>query len=180
MTLHWNEFASKLEDFIEHEFDWQDWIKFLRRYSKTVVKEKKGEVPLFNAAIFDPSINPKSGYRTQENFCFSSMLVLDFDNGKISPEKFEDVFWHKAGKGLKRSFIICNSFSRSPEQPNRFRVMFLYKKPALSIGEHKAVLNSIVARLESEGFSEKEMGLDRQCKSGVQSFYHALHESGAS
>jgi len=33
------------------------------------------------------------------------------------------------------------------------------------------VLNSIVARLESEGLSEKDMCLDRQCKSGVQSFY---------
>ena len=171
VTLHWNEFASKLEDFVEQEFDWQDWIKFLRRYSKNPVKKKKGEVPLFNAAIFDPSINPKSGYRTQDNFCFSSMLILDCDNGNLSPEKFEDIFWHKAGKGLKRSFIICNSFSRSPEQPNRFRVMFLYRRPAISIAEHRAVLDSIIARLESEGFSEEETGLDRQCKSGVQSFY---------
>ena len=171
MTLHLSAFATKPEEFIEHELDWQEWIKFLRRYSKTVVKEKKGEVPLFNAAVFDASINPKVGYRTQENFSFSSMLVLDFDNGNLSPEKFEDIFWHKAGKGLKRSFIICNSYSRSLEQPNRFRVMFLYKKPARSIGEHKAVLNSIVSRLESEGFSEKDMSLDRQCKTGVQSFY---------
>src|SRR5208337_2570828 len=161
----------KLEDFVEQEFDWQDWIKFLRRYSKNPVKKKKGEVPLFNAAIFDPSINPKSGYRTQDNFCVSSMLILDCDNGNLSPEKFEDIFWHKAGKGLKRSFIICNSFSRSPEQPNRFRVMFLYRRPAISIAEHRAVLDSIIARLESEGFSEEETGLDRQCKSGVQSFY---------
>ncbi len=99
------------------------------------------------------------------------MLVLDFDNGKLSPEQFEDIFWRKAGKGLKRSFIICNSFSRSPGEPNRFRVIFPFKKPARSINEHKAVLNSIVSRLESEGFSEEDMGLDRQCKSGVQSFY---------
>jgi len=99
------------------------------------------------------------------------MLVLDFDNGKLSPEKFEDIFWHKAGKGLKRSFIICNSYSRSPEQANRYRVIFLYKKPATSIAEHKAVLNSVVSRLESEGLTVKEMGLDQQCKSGVQSFY---------
>ena len=98
------------------------------------MKEKaKGEVPLFNPAIFDASIDPKVGYRTQKNFSFSSMLVLDFDNGNLSPEKFEDIFWHKAGKGLKRSFIICNSFSRSSKQPNRFRVMFLTRNlPARS------------------------------------------------
>ena len=99
------------------------------------------------------------------------MLVLDFDNGNLSPEKFEDIFWDNAGTGRKRSFIICNSFSRSPEQPNRFRVMFLYKKPARSIAEHEAVYNSIVERLEGEGFTVKDMCLDTQCKTGIQSFF---------
>ena len=99
------------------------------------------------------------------------MLILDFDNGNLSPEQFEDIFWHKAGTGLKRSFVICNSFSRSPEQPNRFRVMFLYKKPALSIAAHEAVYNSIVERLEGEGFTVDGMKLDTGCKSGVLSFY---------
>jgi hypothetical protein len=99
------------------------------------------------------------------------MLVLDFDNGNLSPEEFEHIFWHKAGKGQKRSCIICNSFSRSPQEPNRFRVIFLYKKPALSIAEHEAVYNSIVERLESEGFTVKGMKLDKGCKSGVQSFF---------
>ena len=49
--------------------------------------------------------------------------------------------------------------------------MFLYKKPARSIAEHEAVYNSIVSRLESEGFTVKEMCLDTQCKTGIQSFF---------
>jgi hypothetical protein len=45
------------------------------------------------------------------------MLVLDFDNGALSPEQFVEIFWTKAGRAGKRSFIICNTFSRSPEEP---------------------------------------------------------------
>jgi hypothetical protein len=170
LTFHKSVDALCEEEFIENELEWQDFIKFLRQHSKTPVKNKGKDTFLFNPAIFDPAID-KSGYRKKANFVGSCMLVLDFDNGNLSPDEFEDIFWNKAGKGQKRSFIICNSFSRSPEQPNRFRVMFLYKKPALSIAEHEAVFNSIVERLEGEGFTVKEMCLDTQCKTGVQSFF---------
>jgi hypothetical protein len=170
LTLHKSVEASFEDDFIEQEFEWHELIKILRASSKTPVKNKGKDTFLFNPAIFEPSID-KSGYRKKRNFVVSCMLVLDFDNGNLSPEKFEDIFWHKAGKGLKRSFIICNSFSRSLEQPNRFRVMFLYKKPARSIAEHQAVFNEIVSRLEGEGFTVKDLCLDTQCKTGIQSFY---------
>ena len=36
VTLHLSAFATKPEEFIEHELDWQEWIRFLRGYSKTV------------------------------------------------------------------------------------------------------------------------------------------------
>ncbi len=170
VTFHKDEFAKSTDEFLVREFELQGWVSLLRRCSKNIADSKKNEAPLFNGAIFEPS-NDISGYRKQSNFSFSCMLVLDFDDGQLSPEKFEEIFWHRAGRGLKRSFIISNSFSRSPEQPNRFRVIFPYKKPAKSIDEHKAVLNSVIARLKDEGFSTADMGLDPQCKSGIQSFY---------
>jgi hypothetical protein len=37
--------------------------------------------------------------------------------------------------------------------------------------EHEAVYNSIVSRLEDEGFTLEGMKLDKGCKSGVLSFY---------
>ena len=67
--------------------------------------------------------------------------------------------------------MICNSYSRCPEAPNKFRVIFFYKRPATSLEQHKAVYAAIVARLEENNFTAQSVKLDAQCKSGVQSFY---------
>ena len=110
-------------------------------------------------------------------------MVLDFDNGNLSPDDFARIFWDGVGPSLRRSFLICNSFSRSPEQPNRFRVILFYKKPAMSIEEHEAVYDSIAKRLADNGYSAEEAKLDPQCRSGVQSFWmpctNKLHQDQA-
>ena len=98
-------------------------------------------------------------------------MVLDFDNGKLTPDQFIDIFWKKAGAAQKRSFLICNSYSRSAETPNRFRVILFYRSPATSLEQHQAVYDAIVNRLAEDGYNETEAGLDRNCRSGVQSFY---------
>ncbi len=101
------------------------------------------------------------------------MLVLDIDGGKLSPQDFEDIFWHKAGRYQKRSIIIYNSFSRSPQHPNKFHVIFLFRKPAKSIEAFQAVYDAILRRIEEEtGFSKREdTGIDPVCRSGIQPFY---------
>ena len=99
------------------------------------------------------------------------MLVLDFDNGTLSPDRFVEIFWTKAGRAGKRSFIICNTFSRSPEEPNRFRVILFFKTPARSLGAYQAVFDSVIARIVEQGYPIEEMGIDLSCRSGVQSFY---------
>ena len=113
----------------------------------------------------------------------SSFMVLDFDNGNLSPDDFVRIFWREAKRGHKRSFVICNSFSRSPEKPNSFRVIMFYKRPATTIDQHKAILASIVHRLEQNGFSADSAKLDPNCKSGIQSFYlpctNKAHETWA-
>jgi hypothetical protein len=98
------------------------------------------------------------------------MMILDFDDGDMTITDFERIFWHDAGR-TKRSFIICNSFSRSASQPNRFRVFMLYKNPAMSLSEHQAVYDSIVKRLKAKGFTEESSGIDKCCRNGTQSFY---------
>jgi hypothetical protein len=97
--------------------------------------------------------------------------VLDFDGGTLSPEQFEDIFWNKAPREQKHSFIICNSFSRCPEMPNKYRVIFPYLRPARSIAEHKAAYAYVLRRLQEAGHSEESSKLDSACKSGVQSFW---------
>jgi hypothetical protein len=95
------------------------------------------------------------------------MLVLDFDNGALSPDRFVEIFWTKAGKAGKRSFILCNTFSRSPEEPNRFRAILFFTTPARSIAAYQAVFDSVILRIVEEGHPIPEMGIDMTSRSGV-------------
>lgn len=125
---------------------------------------------LFNAATFKRR-EGTSGWRTLENFQSSSMMVLDFDGGSLSPEDFWAFFGPDAGPGRRLNFALYNSFSRTPEQPNKFHAVIFYRRHARSINEHRAVFDGIVRRLEQVGFHAKESGLDRASSTGVQSFY---------
>ena len=81
------------------------------------------------------------------------------------------MFWTKAGQRQKRSFIICNTFSRSPDEPNRFRAILFFKTPARSLAAYQAVFDSVIARIVEHGYPIAEMGIDMTSRSGVQSFY---------
>jgi hypothetical protein len=67
------------------------------------------------------------------------------------------------------SFLIFNTFSRSPTEPNRFRVVMFYTQPARSPEEHRAVYEWIEEILRINGFPDS--GLDPICKAANQSFY---------
>ena len=178
VTFHKSKYAKGEDEFIAVSCALQDLIAEFRLYAKTPIAKK--ERIFFNPAHFDPTIDPTQGYRTKANFHSASMLVLDFDNGSLSPERFVEIFWTKAGRAGKRSFIICNTFSRSPEEPNRFRVLLFFKKPALSLGAYQAVYDSVIARIVAQGCPVEEMGIDTTCGSGVQSFYIPGTNSGLS
>ena len=169
VTFHQSKYAKREDEFIVVSCSIQEFIAEFRLYAKTLITKK--EQVFFNPAHYDPTIDPSQGYRTQANFHSASMLVLDFDKGSLSPDRFVEIFWTKAGRAGKRSFIICNTFSRSPEEPNRFRVILFFKTPARSLGAYQAVFDSVIARIVEEGYPIEEMGIDLSCRSGVQSFY---------
>jgi hypothetical protein len=169
VTFHQNKYAKEEDEFIVVSCSIQNLIAQFRLYAGTPIYEK--EQVFFNPAHYDPTIDPTQGYRTKANFHSASMLVLDFDKGSLSPEGFVEIFWTKAGRAGKRSFIICNTFSRSPEEPNRFRVILFFKTPARSLAAYQAVFDSVIARIVEEGYPIEEMGIDLSCRSGVQSFY---------
>jgi hypothetical protein len=167
-------FHSKPNDFRPDQFKvqllgYQDFIKLLRTSARALVDAKEKQY-LFNGTVFKPP-EGSTGYRRQEYFYCSFFIVLDFDDGKLTPDCFIDLFWKKAGAAQKRSFLICNSYSRSAEKPNRFRVMLLYRRPATSLEQHQAVYDAVVGPLAKAGYSEEAAGLDRNCRSGAQSFY---------
>jgi len=167
ITLHGDIYEKDDADFFVVPVDLQELIKSLREDAATVI-DNKDELYLINPTTFDNTNH--EGHRKLDNFEQSSMMVLDFDGGDLSIEDFERIFWTDAGKG-KRSFVICNTFSRCEDQPNRFRVFMFYKHPVYSLGLHRAIYDSIVGRLKANGFTEKSAELDSNCRHGNQSFY---------
>ncbi|MEX1668367.1 hypothetical protein AB4876_05555 [Zhongshania guokunii] len=170
VTFHKDIYEKIGDDFYLDYFEPNEFVREMRSYSKQVIEEKTATY-MINSTVFEKRNNADEGLRCQANYLESSMMILDFDNGDLSIDDFIDIFWNKAGRGNKRSFLIANSFSRSSEQPNRFRVFMLYKQPATSLDAHKAVFDSIVNRLEHSGYDSISSGLDRACRTGNQSFY---------
>ena len=168
VTFHKYPYEHDPKGFLANHYDLHEFIGLLGTMAKTQINTKE-ELFLWNPAIYNPTRG--KGYRTQTNFIQSSFLVLDFDDGTLSPQEFENIFWKEAKRGRRHSFIICNTFSRSPDKPNKFRVIFFYLHPARSIEEHQAVYEYILRRLEECGYTEKSSQLDPACKSGVQSFW---------
>lgn len=170
VTFHPTIYDTDEDEFELDHFEPNEFVREMRSLSKNVITDKTSNY-MINSTVFVKRNGEDKGFRRKVNFLESSMMILDFDDGDLSIEDFIDIFWKKAGRGNKRSFLIFNSFSRSAEQPNRFRVILLYKVPASCIEAHHAVYDSIVNRLELAGFDEEMSGLDRACRNGVQSFY---------
>ena len=110
MTFHEKADAYGAEDFSVHFIQTEDFVAFLRQQARAIIKEKSDKC-LFNPCLFAPPPDAE-GYRRMEYFKQAEFFLLDFDNGDLSPEKFESIFWNDAGRGRKRSFVICNSYSR--------------------------------------------------------------------
>ncbi|MFK5880500.1 MAG: DEAD/DEAH box helicase family protein [Flavobacteriaceae bacterium] len=148
----------------------QSIVSDFKALSKKSISNKKDNF-LINPILY---IEDEAGkIRLKDNFIQACMMVLDFDDGTVSPQNFKNIFWENAQEIQKRAFIICNSFYRCDEKPNKFRVFLPYCEPATSLEAHQAVYFSIVKRLQQEfsGQTEKEMGIDKTGINGVQGFY---------
>ena len=143
-------------------------LRSLLKDASRVVVTSKDEVRLISLTTFDPTIDP-GGYRRQANYKVAHGIILDFDNGELTPEEFEQIFWHDAADE-KIAFIICNTFSRCAEQPNRFRVIIPFQSPVYSLAEYQATYDTLVERLERAGYSAGRAKLDATCRSGIQLF----------
>lgn len=169
VTFHADIYTKKASGFHVRHYTPQEFVREMRGCSKDIADNKTDNF-MINSTVFTKR-SDIAGLRTQDNFDRSSFMMLDFDNGELSIDDFCRIFWKEPGRGNKRSFFIFNSFSRSSEQPNRFRVCLMYKEPANSIEAHQAVFDSVVERLLSNGYCEEATQLDRACRTGNQSFY---------
>lgn len=169
LTFHERKYDKSPDDFVEVTMSTGDFIANLRMASKTLLEEKE-RTYMFNPTSFVLAPG-EDGLRRLANFSKSSFMVLDFDDGNLSPDEFINLFGETAPAHDRLSFVICNSFSRSPEQSNRFRVIIFYTRPATSIEQHHSVYDYLCARLARSGLDERSSGLDKNCRTGVHSFY---------
>ncbi len=167
VTLHDSMYDEESDKYKSFSVSPHDLIKVMRKGS-AVERLKKDRGKLFNSTAFK---KPIEHYRTQDNFGCSTFLTMDFDSGALSPQEFIRLFGQKAPTEDRLSFIINNSHSRSPENPNRFHVHLLFKEPAMSVDEHKATFKFIKFKLAQFGYPDKLSGIDNNTNSGVHSFY---------
>ena len=169
LTLHKSIYDKSPESHRSAAFSISEFVdEFRTQKSHTIAKKEK--LTLFNPSQFD-TFSPYDEYRTKSNFVYASAVVLDFDKGTMTPEQFEDVFWHHATSIRKFSFLICNTFSRSPEQPNRFRVVIPLATPIRSVKTYERVVDWILYTLIETLPDDVVIGLDRKSRSAVQSYY---------
>ena len=169
LTLHKSIYDKSPESHRSAAFSISEFVdEFRTQKSHTIAKKEK--LTLFNPSQFD-TFSPYDEYRTKSNFVYASAVVLDFDKGTMTPEQFEDVFWHHATSIRKFSFLNCNTFSRSPEQPNRFRVVIPLATPIRSVQGYERVVDWIQYTLMEELPDDIVIGLDKKSRSAVQSYY---------
>ena len=93
-------------------------IDFLREAYGYCFQHKE-ENWLISPAIFDPEIG--LGYRQRGNIKYLRHIWLDFEEGKLSPDEFPQLFPHV-------QMLVCNSFNHSSQKP-RFRVLLFASQP---------------------------------------------------
>ncbi|MDD5151882.1 MAG: hypothetical protein PHC28_15620, partial [Flavobacterium sp.] len=81
-------------------------------YTRNVVDKKDG-------IVFSPGVFDNIG-KTNDNVLCSDILVLDIDDGDLSPLEFKKIF----NEDHKFSCLIMNTYSTSKLDPNRYRVVF--------------------------------------------------------
>ena len=169
VTTHEHVDKFKQEHCHEIQQNIQEWIKNLRTMSKEVV-DSKVDLKLYCPSVFKAKPDNES-FKCYDCFVKADSLVLDFDLGKVSREDFINVFASKESTSGRRSFVITNSFNRSEEQPNRFRVIMFFQKPAKTIEEYWACFDYVERRLEQAGFPSQTSGLDRNSRKPTQSYF---------
>jgi hypothetical protein len=117
VTLQKTPYAKEADEFLQKDFELHAFIAFFASAARNPIDAKQ-QMFLLIPATFEHRPN-EGGYRRQASFVQSPFLVLDFDNGDLSPEVFEDIFWKNAKRGKKHCFLICNTLlpvTGRPEQ----------------------------------------------------------------
>jgi hypothetical protein len=122
--------------------------------------------------VFDPNPNPIDGKRRREtNIVYCRHLVMDFENGELSPKELPLLF-------PDIRMVVTNSFSSTREKP-RYRAIIPTDQP-MTPDAYKAIYDCIAAKLEDGGYyvgnrrrrgATKPSGLDWSKRNAAALFY---------
>ena len=118
------------------------FIKELKSFFTNDCISSKDENVLFNGTKYKDDLS-----RGLENVAYANFVVLDIDDGDLSPEEFLNIFKKKN----KHSMIMMNSFSRSEDKPNNYRVIF-FTKEKMTDESYRLVHKYIQSILKSHGY----------------------------
>jgi len=96
-----------------------EFVRMMKKIYTNHIISAKDESLLFNCVTYKTEES-----RALSNVDYASIVIVDIDDGDLSPEDFEEIFTKK----VKHSFFMCNSFSRSIEKPNNYRVVFFINR----------------------------------------------------
>lgn len=147
-------------DFGDLVVTWPKWIETLSTEAKRVSHEHGP------SGLYRPI---QAEGREAQDFKAAAGVVLDIDGKDLSPEIIERILWHDAVRKMR--FAIYNSFSRSPDKPNKFHVLVPLCIMAITPDEVRAVYDAIVSIIEGHGYKRDSIGLDPQCWSPVQHYH---------
>ena len=106
---------------------------------------------LFSPAIFDPNRVAGSN-RAKENIAYLCNLVLDCENGQLTPEEIPNLF-----PGLR--MVVTNTFNHTSDKP-RFRVI-IPTTERMTPEVYRLIYNCLAEKLEDAGYSVDRGGKRR-------------------
>lgn len=121
-----------------------DFTGFMKSIFTNDVISEKNESVLFNGVQYKDNAS-----RSLDNVSHAEFVVLDIDDGDLSPEEFKKIF--SKNRNHKYSFFMCNSFSRSEERPNNYRAVF-FTKQVVNDHQYRMVHAHLHRIIEDHGY----------------------------
>jgi hypothetical protein len=123
------------------------FVDFLQRCHERRLPSKE-DARLFAPAIFDPNRSTGTN-RGNDNIAYLCNVVLDFENGALTPEEIPNLF-----PGLR--MVVTNTFHHTSDKP-RFRV-FIPTTERMTPEAYGLIYNCLAEKLEDAGYSVDRRG----------------------
>lgn len=124
--------------------DGRGFISYLKKQSK-IQYINKHDVPLISPAFWNPCYNGEKP-RGKHNAVCSNGFMMDVDGGEMRPEDLSNLFPHLR-------LYVYSTFNHTKEE-QRYRVYIPSTRPT-TIPEYRAILETLVYAIESQGYMHK-------------------------